>query len=431
MANATAPENKPPAFDASDVVEKVLPNGLTVLVCERHNTSTVAIELSVLAGSRFDQEETAGLAALTGRLLTEGTSTRSSEEIALMIESAGGSLISGAGTEGSMVSASTLAKDFDLGLDLCADVLTQPAFDEARVALERERTISEIRSSRDRPRTVLDWRFNELIYKGHPLHFPSVGYEDRVAGISREQIRNFHERFYFPGNCYLAVVGDFESAEVLKKIEDRLGGWNQPMLKLPTLPPIERQTMPCEDFVEMPKEQVNIYVGHLGIVRLNPDYYALNVMDVILGSAPGFTSRVPKRLRDEQGLAYSTFANITSSAGLDPGRFVAYIGTSPENRQRAIDGILGEIRLLVEKGVTEAELRDARQYLTGSFVFHFQTNAQVTHFMVLAKRYGIGFDYAEKFPVLINAVSLEDVARVAKQYLHPEASTVVVVGPRE
>jgi zinc protease len=154
-------------------------------------------------------------------------------------------------------------------------------------------------------------------------------------------------------------------------------------------------------------------------------------MDVILGSAPGFTSRVPKRLRDEQGLAYSTFANITSSAGLDPGRFVAYIGTSPENRQRAIDGILGEIRLLVEKGVTEAELRDARQYLTGSFVFHFQTNAQVTHFMVLAKRYGIGFDYAEKFPVLINAVSLEDVARVAKQYLHPDASTVVVVGPRE
>ncbi len=421
---------KSAGLSSSNIFKRVLPNGVTLLVCARHQVRSISVEASLLAGSRFETDDTAGLAALTSRLLTEGTTTRTSEEIALAIESVGGSLDSGSGTEGALISCTTLAKDIDLGLELCADVLMRPAFDEARVALERDRTRSEIQSAKDRPRTVLEWKFNELIYQNHPLHRPSVGYEENVPRLQRDLIVEFHRRFFTPSNCTIAVVGDFESEAMLAKLEETFGSWSGPAVQYPALPRVERQTSPREEFVAMDKEQVNIYVGHLGITRSDPDFYALNVLDVVLGSAPGFTARIPRRLRDEQGLAYSTYSNISQSAGLDPGRFVAYIGTSPENRQRAIDGIFRELRAIVEGPVTDAECREGQQYLTGSFVFHFQTNPQIARFLIQAERYGLGFDYVERYPELIRAVTVDDVARVARTHIHPEAATMVVVGPK-
>jgi zinc protease len=152
-------------------------------------------------------------------------------------------------------------------------------------------------------------------------------------------------------------------------------------------------------------------------------------MDTILGSSPGFTSRIPRILRDQQGLAYSTFANITSSAGVDPGRFVAYIGTAPGNLDRARAGLRGEISRIVEEPVSGEELDIAKSYLTGSFVLRFQKNAQVSEFMLDAEIYGLGFDYLEKYPDLIRAVTIEDVTRVTRRHIHPERLTTVVVGP--
>src|SRR5262249_42568903 len=148
-------------------------------------------------------------------------------------------------------------------------------------------------------------------------------------------------------------------------------------------------------------------------------YYKLVVMDTILGSSPGFTSRIPRILRDEQGLAYTTFSNITSSAGLDPGRFIAYIGTAPENLERAIGGLRAEISRIVEEPVTEEELDIAKSYLTGSFVFRFQKNSQVADFLIEAETYGLGFDYLEKFPELIRAIEIEDVTRVTRDHIDP------------
>src|SRR5436853_3671826 len=121
----------------------------------------------------------------------------------------------------------------------------------------------------------------------------------------------------------------------------------------------------------MPAQQLNIYLGHLGISRRNPDYYALQVLDTILGGGAGFTARIPQRLRDEMGLAYTTFASITATAGLDPGKFLAYIGTSPDNMKLAIEGLLNEIRRIVDEPVSAEELQDAQDFLTGSFVFAF------------------------------------------------------------
>jgi zinc protease len=248
--------------------------------------------------------------------------------------------------------------------------------------------------------------------------------------LTRDQIVDFYGRYYVPNNTLLALVGDFDKDEVKRWATEIFGPWPPAeTFTRPAIPPVRRQAEPLERFIYAPKEQVNIFIGHAGIERKNPDFYALLVMDTILGSSPGFTSRIPRILRDEQGLAYTTFSNITASSGLDAGRFVAYIGTSPDNVEQALGGLRGEIARIVKEPVTEHELETAKAYLTGNFVFDFQTNAQIAEFLIEAEIYGLGFDYLITYPEKIGAVTVEEVARVAKTYLSPETLTTVVVGP--
>jgi zinc protease len=196
------------------------------------------------------------------------------------------------------------------------------------------------------------------------------------------------------------------------------------------VPPVARQTVPQEQVLPRPdKEQIHILLGHLGINRTHPDYHALRVMDVILGDSPGMTARIPRILRDDLGLAYTTYANITSTAGVDPGRFVAYIGTSPEHQTKAIAAIRDEIERMRQEVVTPEELAAAKAYLTGSFVFNFETNAQRALFLIETEIHGLGDDYAQRYPERIDAVTAEEVLRVSQLHLNPSALTTVIAGP--
>jgi zinc protease len=217
--------------------------------------------------------------------------------------------------------------------------------------------------------------------------------------------------------------------DLLPKIEKVFGNWEAKPVKYPMYPEPIRQTTQRLKFITMPAQQLNIYLGHIGVTRKNPDYYALQVLDTILGGGAGFTARIPQRLRDELGLAYTTFDSITMTAGLDPGRFIAFIGTSPENMKLAIDELLNEIRRIIQEPVAAQELQDAKDYLTGSFVFAFEASPQIARFLVHAQVYGLGFDYIEKYPAYIRAVTVDDISRVAREYLDSENYTLVVVGP--
>jgi zinc protease len=415
---------------AFDVNEHRLGNGLKVLLVENPSIPTVSMNASVLAGARYDIDEKAGLAIMVSRLLDEGTTTRSSLEIAEAIESVGGAIETDGSFERIVASAGVLKKDIDLGLELLADVLTNPSFPADFVQKEKERTLSEIASARDRPQVIAGWAFNELIYQDHPLHRPSHGYPETVARLSREDLISFHRRYFVPNNAILSVVGDFQISEMLPRIERSFSAWAPQPIVYPQYPTVERQLERRTKIINMPAaQQLNIYLGHLGIERSNPDYYALQLLDTILGGGAGFTARIPQKLRDELGLAYTTFASITMTAGMDPGRFVAFIGTSPENMNLAVDGLLSEIRRIVLEPVSAAELQDAKDYLTGSFVFAFETSGQIARFLVHAEVYGLGFDYIDKYPRFINGVTSEDIARVAKKYLDPDNYTLVVVGP--
>lgn len=413
-----------------DVERVELPNGLVLLLSENHSVPSVSISAIVRAGARYETDDKAGLASLVGELLDAGTATRSSKQIAETIEATGGRLASFGDYQSSGVVVILLSEDAALGLEVASDLLINPAFPEDKVQQHVDRRVAQIKARLDVPRTLASDVFNELVFKSTPLHRPPVGYEQSVMTITASDVRNFYRRYYAPDNTMLAIVGDIDKSEIKSKVLATFGAWERTSpFQAPQVPKAHRQTSPIEKAVTAPKEQVNIIIGHVGIERRNPDYYALLVMDTILGSSPGFTSRIPRILRDEQGLAYSTFSNITSSAGLDPGRFIAYIGTAPENLDRAINGLRGEIARIVDSGVTDEELEMAKSYLTGSFVFRFQKNSQVAEFLLEAEVYGLGFDYLDRFPELIRALTVEDVNQVARTYIDPRNLTTVVVGP--
>ncbi len=413
-----------------DVERMQLPNGLVVLLSENHSIPSISINAIVRAGSRFEADEDAGLASLVGAVLDAGTVSRTSQQIAETIEAAGGQLGTFGDYQSSGVLVRLLSQDADLGLEVASDLLMNATFPEDKVRQDIDRRVAQIRARLDVPRTQASDVFNEIVFKGAPQHRPPIGYEETVTTLTRGDVEGFYRRYYTPENTLLALAGDMDKIAVKTMIEDTFGKWPRSSeLALPQLPRSSRQTSPIEKFVMASKEQVNVIIGHLGIARKNEDYYDLLVMDTILGSSPGFTSRIPRILRDEQGLAYSTFSNITSSAGLDPGRFVAYIGTAPENLDRAISGLRGEIARIVEEGITPEELETAKLYLTGSFVFHFQRNSQIAEFLLEAEIYGLGFDYIERYPELIRAVTVEDVNRVTRKYIDPRNLTTVVVGP--
>jgi zinc protease len=406
-----------------------LNNGLTILLVENPSLPTVSITASVFAGARYDPESKAGLAIMVSRLLDEGTENRTSLEIADAIESVGGAIDTDGSFERIVAMAGVLNKDVDLGLELLSDLLIRPIFPQEYVDKEKERTLAEIVSAQDRPQVVAGWAFNELVYQDHPLHRPSHGYPNTVERLTRDDLLEFHRRYFVPNNIILSVVGDFQVPELLPKIEKALGSWEAKPVTFPIYPEPTRQNTKRLKFITMPAQQLNIYLGHLGISRTNPDYYALQVLDTILGGGAGFTARIPQRLRDELGLAYTTFASITMTAGLDPGRFVSFIGTSPENMKLAINELLNEIRRIIEEPVTSQELQDAQDYLTGSFVFGFESSPQIARFLVHAHVYGLGFDFIEKYPHYVRAVTVNDVTRVARKYLDSENYTLVVVGP--
>ena len=368
---------------------------------------------------------------MTASLLDEGTEKYDFEEIAALIENTGGDLTIFSYREGSGVTLQLKSEDLSRGLEILAEVLCCPLFPEERFALEQERVLNQLQAMNDNPQVMGSTLFERWIYDGSPLQYPVTGNEKSIRELGPEEVRGFYHKNYAPANTILAVVGAMPAERVAEQVDRSFSLWQSPDYRRTELPRLERQTEPIFQEHFMDREQIHIFLGHLGIPRNNSDYYSLQVMDVILGSGPGFTSRIPRKLRDEQGLAYSTYSDISGSSGIYPGQFVAYMSTSPHNRRKALQGLLSEIEELVEDGISPQELESAQSFLTGNFVFEFQSNANVAHFLLEAELFGLGTDYLEQYPKIIASITREKVNQVARKYLDTVNCTTVVVGPRE
>jgi zinc protease len=397
-------------------------------VQEQHSLPIVQIHALVRAGAAHDPPDKAGLANLVAGLLDEGTTTRSSHQIAEQIEFVGGSLQAKAGEDFTTASARVLKKDMELGFELLADILLHPAFADQEIERVRSLVLGEMQSEKDDPGQVASKAFKQLVFPNHPYRWPVAGTEDTLPKIKRADILQFYTREYLPNQTIPTVVGDITADQVRAQLAKRFSAWKRGENGSHTLPAPHPLEKPIVKLIEKDLTQATILMGHVGISRTNPDYYAVKVMNYILG-AGGFSSRLMDSIRDNQGLAYHVGSHF--EANLMPGPFIVSLQTRNEAANQAITGVVTELNRIREAPVTDQELSEAKAYLIGSFPLRVDTTSKLAEVLSLVELYGLGLDYFSRYPKLIEQVTKEDVLRVAKQYLNPARYALVVVANQQ
>jgi zinc protease len=413
---------------AIDAKRTVLSNGLTVLHSENHSLPIVMVTLMVKAGERHEPKEKAGLANLTAELLTEGTKNRSSREISEEIDFIGASLDASAGNDFTTITLSVLKKDIDKGFGLFSDILLNATFPQAEIDRKREMVKGSLRQREEDPSFLAGRAFKKEVFGEHPYGRLIEGSANTLDAITKDDLVTFYSGFFLPNNAILSIAGDLTSDELDSEIKKYLGAWKK--ADLPLIPRADIEGKKAKSVIKIDRDltQANVIVGHLGISRDNPDYYAVSVMNYLLGGG-GFSSRLMQSVRDKMGLAYDVHSFF--SAYKEGGSFQIGVQTKNESANVALDEIFKQIERMQSEMVSDGELSDAKAYLTGSFPRRLDTSRKIADFFASVEFFGLGADYIEKYPSYINSVTKEDVLRVAKKYLDTGHYVLVVVANQE
>ncbi len=418
--------NFPPLkFVVPQAAKVLLDNGMVVYMIEDHELPQISISTLIGTGSVYEPESKVGLAALTGAVMRSGGSiTVSPEKMDDELEFMASSLESSIGGDMGNVAMSTLTRNLERTLQLFAQVLMTPAFRDDKVELARKLTLESLRRQNDDPKAVADRELGKAIFRGTPLgRIPTFG---TVRSISRDDMVAFHKKYYHPNNVILSIAGDFNSKEIIAALNKVFAGWKKEPVEFPALKEPVAEFRPEVLHVGKDVNQSVIRMGHMGINKDNPDMYAIRVMDAILGSS-GFNSRLMAEVRNSQGLAY----NVESS--FDVGRrylgaFTAETETKAQTTARTIALMEEIIAGMTKKPVSDQELQLAKDSIINSFIFGFTSTASVVNQKARLEYYHYPAGYLENYRDNIAKVTKEDVLRVAKKYLHPEAMKLVVVG---
>ena len=413
---------------ALNVDRTVIENGLTLMIVERHNLPVVKVTVSFDAGSLRETADKAGLANLTASLLTEGTEKRTASEISEAVEFVGATLNASGGDDYITANLSVLSKDLELGFELLSDVLLNPSFPEDEITKKIERIKGSLIAREENPGFVASKEFRKAVFGAHPYGRLISGGPETLDRIKRDDLVNFHSAYYVPNNAIMSVVGDVTPEEVKELLKKYFSGWYAKEIKTIFLPEPEKIKKKKTITINKELTQANIILGHMGISRDNPDYYAVSVMNYILGGG-GFASRLMQNIRDDKGLVYSIYSFF--AADKYAGYFRVSLQTKNESANTAIEEILKEVKEIRSAFVSDAELSDAKSFLTGSFPMRIETSSRIAGFLVAVEYYRLGMDYIDKYPKYINSVTKEEVLRVAKKYLDPEQFILVVVADQE
>jgi zinc protease len=422
-------ERPPPPLAAREVrfppyAVRTLPNGLQVIAVSHHEQPVVSLRLLIRAGGARDPNDKPGVAALAAAVLDQGTGTRSAEQIATTIDSIGGVIGSGSGTDLSFIQSIVMKDSLNLALDLVSDLARNPAFAEAEVERQRQQMLSGLKVSYDDPDYLAGVVFDRLVYGFHPYGRPDAGTPQSIAAITRQDLTAFHKRWFGPNNAILAIVGDVSSDEAFAGAERAFGRWtaSESNAGAPAeLPPPTRRLV----LIDRPGAvQTEIRVGHTGLPRKHPDYLALDLAIKILGGEGG--NRLHRVLRTERGLTYG--ASADTNAFKDGGDVVAETDTRSESTGEALRLIVDEMWRLQRQRVSARELADAQAYLTGSFPLTIETPSAIALQVLNAVFYGLDLEELQTFRERVNAITVDDIQRVARTYLHPDRLSIVLVG---
>jgi zinc protease len=387
----------------------------------------VAIRLWLRAGGR--QEPLPGQALVTGRMLTEGTRQRDWRRIAEEAEGKGMILQSSGNFESIGLSIDALAQDWELALEWAADLLLTPAFPEDRCAWIAKQAAAELESMADQPEVKTAWRFMEQLYAPHPRSRPLHGSEESLLALTPADCAEFHHRALAHG-VLASVAGAVDEDAVRERLLSLLSGLPPDLEPYPE-PPAPAGSVRRGVVRTDAEDQAHLYAGHLTVPRRHPDYAALEVLAVVLGSGAGLTGRIPARIREREGLAYTAYAQTVAGSGLDPGRLVAYVGTSPATVEQAERGVVEEIARLVADGILDSELEEARAYLLGREPFRRETARQWADLLIEAGEYGIPLDDPDQRKNELETLDRHAVEEAARRHVHPEELLVTIGLPGE
>ncbi|MCS6844143.1 MAG: insulinase family protein [Caldilineales bacterium] len=411
-----------------DIAHVTLANGLRVLARENPTTPTVVIDGYLHGGAVLEPAERTGLSSFTASMLMRGTERRTFEEIHDAVESVGASLGVYSGRHAVGFSGKCLAEDFGVLLDVLGDVLQHPTFPADHVEKLRGERLTQLQERDNDTRSVASLLFRELAYPAdHPYSRPIEGHSETVTAIGRDDLLDFYRRTYTPQGGALVVVGAVRAEAAIAAVEAALGGWQGPPPLAPTFPPV---TLPAgvvrRERILPGKTQSDIVLGVPALRRSDPDYHAARVADTVLGRF-GMMGRLGENVRERLGLAYYAYSSL--EAGNEPGPWTVIAGVAPANVARCLEAVEAELERLVSEPVPAEELEDSKAYLVGSLPLRLETNQGVAAAVLDMVWYDLGLDYLQRYAGLIQAVSAEQVRRVAARFWRPGAYAVAIAGP--
>ncbi len=409
-----------------DVAAYTLPNGMKLYLVENHELPLLSGFALIRTGNLFDPPDKVGLAGLTGTVLRSGgTRNRTGDQLDEQLENIAASVESGIGETSGQVSFSALRENADEVLAVFKDLLTEPEFRQEKLDLAKSQLRSSISRRNDEASDIASREFSDIVYGKDTPYGWRIEYE-HVDRIQREDLVAFYKRYFFPTNVMLAVYGDFSSAEMKAKIEKLFGGWTVRQAQVPPFPSVREKA--ASGVYLASKEDVTqtfFQMGHLGGLLRDKNYPALDVMADILGG--GFRSRLFRKVRTELGYAYSVHADWGANYN-HPGTFVIGGSTKSASTVDTLRVIKEEIDRLRSGEVSDEELKTAKDKVLNSFVFNFDTPAKTLSRLISYEYHGYPRDFIFQYQKGVAAVTRADVLRVAREYLKPEAMTVVAVG---
>jgi zinc protease len=406
----------------------VFSNGMVALIQRNPSSPTVTVRGEVRVGAVDEPAKLSGLAVFTGAALIRGTARSSFQQIVAETESLGASVSAGGGMHGSGFSGRALVEDLPLILEILADMLRQPSFPPHEIERLRGQFLMGLRESEQETRTQASRAVRAMLFSPeHPYSRLSGGSIATVQAIGRDDLARFHGR-YHPAATTIAVVGDVAPEAVIELLDRTFAGWEAGAATAPRELPETRPPQGAQrrDIALEGKVQSDIIWAVHGLRRTDPDFYAANVANMILGRI-GLGGRLGDNVRERQGLAYSCGSSLDADLGAGP--WAALAGVNPANIEQAIAAIVHEIGQFGADGPTDEELADARDYMTGSLALGLETNDGIAGTLLGIERYSLGLDYISRYPAIIRGVSAEQIVEVARKYLSTEDYVVSVAGP--
>lgn len=415
-----------PALAAAPVQRVVSPGGIEAWLVEEDSIPIISIEMQFPGGARLDPEGKEGLAEFFAGLLEEGAGDLDAVAFAEAADDIAARYGFGAGRETVSVSALMLAENREASVDLLRLALTEPRFDEEPMRRVRGQILSSIRSSETDPNSIASRAWFAAAFPGDSYGRPSSGEIATVEAITADDLKAARPRLLDTGGAFIGVVGAISAEELGPLLDRLLGDLPHGDAPKPEMTPVMAKPGVTVTDIDVP-QSVAVF-GHEGILRDDPDFIPAYVMNYILGGG-GFSSRLTEEVREKRGLSYSVYSYLMplDRAGLILGGLASSNATMAE----ALDLIRAEWRRMAEEGVTEEELAKAKQYLTGSYALRFDSNAKIAQMLVGLQAAGLPHDYPEKRNALVEAVTREDIARVARRMLKADDLSISVAGRPE